>query len=114
MTKISRKRRPKNQSTSKYRNSVEEKEIDSIYFESPYYVQPDKSGTRAYALLREALKKDKQSRAGDLRYASGGSMFALFARRKDVLILNRLRFPEEIRGTGETKPAGKPKARRRR
>src|SRR6187551_2842519 len=36
---------------------VEEKEIDSIYFESPYYVQPDKSGTRAYALLKEALKK---------------------------------------------------------
>ena len=36
---------------------VEEQEIDSIYYETPYYLQPDKSGVKAYALLREALKK---------------------------------------------------------
>src|SRR5450432_490408 len=39
---------------------VEEKEIDSIYFETPYYVQPEKSGTRAYALLKEALIKSSK------------------------------------------------------
>src|SRR6202021_744189 len=36
---------------------VDEKQIDSIYFEMPYYLTPDKSGERAYSLLREALKK---------------------------------------------------------
>src|SRR6185295_14070078 len=33
---------------------VKEEEISSIYYETPYYIEPDKSGTRAYALLLEA------------------------------------------------------------
>jgi len=32
-------------------------EIDPIYFESSYYVAPDRAGEKAYALLFEALKK---------------------------------------------------------
>jgi len=32
-------------------------EIDPIYYESPYYLAPDKNGERAYALFREALLK---------------------------------------------------------
>ena len=39
---------------------VNEDEIDSVYFETPYYLEPDKSGERAYGLLREALKKTKK------------------------------------------------------
>ena len=39
---------------------VKEEEIDSVYFETPYYLEPDKSGTRAYALLRAALLKTKK------------------------------------------------------
>src|SRR5215467_3929053 len=36
---------------------VSQSEIDSIYFETPYYLEPEKPGVRAYALLREALAK---------------------------------------------------------
>src|SRR5580700_6087701 len=36
---------------------VNEKEIDSIFFETPYFLEPQKSGERAYVLLRDALKK---------------------------------------------------------
>jgi DNA end-binding protein Ku len=32
-----------------------EDEIDSLYYEQPYYLVPDKSGEKAYALLRDAL-----------------------------------------------------------
>src|ERR1700761_7495473 len=39
---------------------VDEKEIDSVYYEMPYYLEPDKSGERAYALLREALSKTQK------------------------------------------------------
>src|SRR6201999_517583 len=39
---------------------VEETKIDSIYYETPYYLEPDKSGAKAYALLREALHKTKK------------------------------------------------------
>src|SRR6516164_4988016 len=36
---------------------VHEEEIDSMYFETPYYVVPDDLGSKAYGLLREALGK---------------------------------------------------------
>ena len=36
---------------------VHESEIPSLYFEKPYYLEPDKGAGKAYALLREALAK---------------------------------------------------------
>ena len=39
---------------------VKEEEISSLYYETPYYLEPDKSGTRAYELLRQALLKSKK------------------------------------------------------
>jgi DNA end-binding protein Ku len=35
---------------------VEQEEIDPIFFYKPYYLEPQKGGDKAYALLREALK----------------------------------------------------------
>src|SRR5262245_61364313 len=35
---------------------VDPKEIDELYFETPYYLQPGKGADRAYALLREAVR----------------------------------------------------------
>ena len=41
---------------------IDEKEVNSIYYEMPYYAEPEKNGNEAYALLRDALKKS--GRAG--------------------------------------------------
>ena len=30
---------------------VDENEIDTIYYDTPYYLEPEKSGTKAYALV---------------------------------------------------------------
>jgi DNA end-binding protein Ku len=46
---------------------VNEKEIDSIYFEKPYYLVPDKGAAKAYALLLKALEKAKQGCYRNLR-----------------------------------------------
>src|SRR5881392_40163 len=35
-------------------------EIDPIFFDRPYYLEPDKKGAKAYALLRESLKKNNK------------------------------------------------------
>ena len=84
---------------------VEQKEIDSIYFETAYYVQPDKSGSRAYALLNEGLKKS--GRVGLGSFVMREREHICIIRAKDnLLILNRLRFPEEIRGTDELDLSG--------
>lgn len=79
---------------------IDEKEIDSIYFEMPYYLEPEKSGVKAYGLLREALKKTGKAGLGTFVLRTRESI-GLIKVRDDVLVLNRLRFQEEIRDRGE-------------
>jgi DNA end-binding protein Ku len=75
---------------------VKEEEIDSVYFETPYYLEPDKSGVRAYALLRAALQKTKK--IGIATYVMRNKEALAILRPKDqVIVLNRIRFAEEIR-----------------
>lgn len=75
---------------------ISEKEIDAVYYEKPYYLEPDKIGAKAYALLREALKKEGKAGLGLLVYHNKEWLCLLKAQRK-VLILHRLRFSDEIR-----------------
>ncbi|MHB8131843.1 MAG: non-homologous end joining protein Ku [Mobilitalea sp.] len=37
-------------------NSINEQEIDNLYYEHPYYLEPEKPAMKAYALLRDALE----------------------------------------------------------
>lgn len=81
---------------------VKEEEIDSIYFEMPYYLEPDKSGTRAYALLREALAKT--GKVGIATFVMRNKeALAILRVKDDVIVLNRIRFEEEIRDPSELK-----------
>ncbi|MGV3636462.1 MAG: Ku protein [Flavobacteriales bacterium] len=90
------------------RDFVDETEVDGKYYEKPYYLEPDKGGARAYTLLREALAK-----SGKVGVAS----FVMRTREHPavlqpdgpVLILNQLRFAEELRGVDDLKL---PKAQR--
>lgn len=79
---------------------VKEDEIDSIYFENPYYLQPDKSGARAYALLREALKESEKIGVSSFVMRNKEAL-AIIKPMDDVLVLNKIRFQEEIRSTKE-------------
>jgi DNA end-binding protein Ku len=79
---------------------VSEKEIDAVYFEKPYYLEPDKGGAKAYALLRDALKKQNKAALGPLVYHSR-EWICLLKPMHDVLVMHRLRFPEEIRSSQE-------------
>jgi len=36
---------------------VNQDEIDTVYYETPYYLEPEKTGAKAYVLLRDALEK---------------------------------------------------------
>ncbi len=84
---------------------VKQEEIDSVYYETPYYLAPEKSGVRPYALLREALIKTK--RAGVASFVMRNKEhLAILRVSGDAIILNRIRFHEEIRPTTElTLPA---------
>ncbi|HMJ46024.1 MAG TPA: Ku protein [Ferruginibacter sp.] len=75
-------------------------EVDSVYYETPYYLVPDKSGIRAYALLREALKKT--GKAGIASFVMRNKeALAILRTSGEMIILNKIRFQEEIRDTKE-------------
>src|ERR1051325_4702969 len=67
---------------------VNEKEIDAVYFEKPYYLEPDKVGAKAYALLREALKKEGKAALGPLVYHNK-EWICLIKPLRNVLVLHR-------------------------
>jgi len=81
---------------------VKEEEIDSIYFEKPYYIEPDKTGTRPYALLREALKKAGMAGVGSFVLRNKEHL-AVIKVYENVLVLNMIRYQQEIRDYKELK-----------
>lgn len=79
---------------------VEQQEINSLYYETPYYLEPEKSGARPYALLREALKKTGKVGLGTFVLRNKEHLVLIKA-ESDLLILNRIRFSDEIRDPDE-------------
>src|SRR5258706_1320228 len=75
---------------------VKEDEVSSIYYETPYYLEPDKSGTRAYELLRQALQKTGKVGVASFVMRTKENL-AILRSTKDLIILNKIRFEEEIR-----------------
>lgn len=74
--------------------------IDIVYYETPYYLSPAKNGEQAYALLREALLKTNKVGIA-LFVMRTKETLAILKADKDVIVLNRLRFHEEIRSRKE-------------
>jgi DNA end-binding protein Ku len=81
---------------------VDEKEIDTRYFEKPYYLEPDKTGPKAYALLREALKRSGKVGIASYVLRNRGSL-GVVKPLDDLLVLNEIRFKDEIRNPEELK-----------
>jgi DNA end-binding protein Ku len=79
---------------------VKADQIDSMFYETPYYVVPEKSGMRAYALLRAALLKTNKAAVATFVMRNKETL-AVLRPTEDVIILNRIRFAQEIRDTDE-------------
>lgn len=82
---------------------VEETEIDSMLFEMPYYLGPQKAGEKAYSLLRAALEKSGKVGIATFVLRNKEHLCALRA-TSEVILLVRLRFAEEIRSTEDVSP----------
>ena len=75
---------------------VDAADISPIYFDKPYYLVPLKNGQRAYALLREVLKRTGKVGIARVVIRTRQHLAALLA-DGPVLILNLLRFSHELR-----------------
>jgi DNA end-binding protein Ku len=79
---------------------VNEAEISSLYFEKPYYLEPDKGAGKAFVLLREALAQTGKVGIAQFVLRNRDSLCMLKPLGQG-LVLNALRFPAEIRGMEE-------------
>lgn len=69
--------------------------IAPYYFDTPYFLVPDKGGERVYALLREALEQSQKLAVATFVLRSRQHVAALMPVDK-VIVLNTLRYEEEI------------------
>jgi DNA end-binding protein Ku len=81
---------------------ADQKEIDPIYYEQPYYLEPDKGAAKAYELLRDALQKSKKVAVTTFVLRSKEGL-AILKPYKEVIVLNRIRWEQEIRPTTSLK-----------
>jgi DNA end-binding protein Ku len=90
---------------------VPTEQIDPMLFEKSYYLEPEKSGAKPYALLREALVEADRMALVTVSLRNRMSL-AVLRVRDDVIVLQTMMWPDEVRtpdfntvDAGEAKPA---------
>jgi DNA end-binding protein Ku len=71
-------------------------EISEVFFQRPYYVKPKKTGLKAYEVLRAALARTGRAGIATVVLHTRQHLAALIA-EADVLVLELLRFADEVR-----------------
>jgi DNA end-binding protein Ku len=90
---------------------VPSEQIDPMLFEKSYYLEPEKTGAKPYALLRQALEEADRMALVTVSLRNRMSL-AVLRVRDDVIVLQTMMWPDEIRkadfaavDTSEAKPA---------
>jgi len=71
-------------------------EVDSRYFETPYYIAPGKRGQKVYALLRETMLATNRIAVAQVVIRTTQHLAAIVVSGK-ALMLNTLRYQDELR-----------------
>ena len=89
------------------RNFVKGEEIDDRFFETSYYLTPQKGGERSYALLREAIRQTELVGIATIVLREAQHLAALEV-KGDAMVLTMMRYAEELVEIGEYSfpPAG--------
>jgi DNA end-binding protein Ku len=74
---------------------VKSEEIDDRYFETPYYLTPDKGGQHAYALLREALRDSGRTGIAKIIIREAQHLAAVEV-IENAIVLTLLRYADEL------------------
>jgi DNA end-binding protein Ku len=76
---------------------VPKADIDELYLNNPYYIVPDgEVGQQAFAVIREAIRKEGMVALGKVVFTSREHIIALEARGKGLMGVT-LRYPYEVR-----------------
>ena len=74
---------------------VDRDDIDPMYFEKPYYLVPNKKSEKGYVLLRESLRRTGKVAIARVVIRTRQYLAMMFP-GESALVLNLLRFPQEI------------------
>jgi DNA end-binding protein Ku len=107
-----RKAAPEHTETVEMQAFVERSDIDPRYFEKPYYLVPAKKAEKGYVLLRELM--EKTGKVGIARVVIRTREYlAAMLPLDDALVLNLMRFPQELVQADEfSLPSGQAKSYR--
>ena len=76
---------------------VPKDQIDELYTNNPYYIVPDgEVGQQAFAVIREAIRKEEVVALGKVVFTSREHIIAIGARGKGMMGIT-LRYPYEVR-----------------
>jgi DNA end-binding protein Ku len=75
---------------------VELEEIDPMLYKKSYYLVPEETGAKAYALLREAMSRDNKVGVAKVSFRDKEHLAALRF-RDDAFVLETMYWPDEIR-----------------
>jgi DNA end-binding protein Ku len=79
---------------------VDQEEIDPMFFYKPYYLEPQKGGDKAYALLRDALKDS--NKVGIAKVVIKTRQYLAGVKPEDgALVLELMHFADELADTGK-------------
>jgi DNA end-binding protein Ku len=82
---------------------VEMSEVDAIYYEKPYFLQPSEGGERTYALLHRAMTDSGKVGIGKVALREREHM-ALIRPLGHGLVMEILAFPDEVRKIEDAVP----------
>ncbi|HYR46257.1 MAG TPA: Ku protein, partial [Thermoanaerobaculia bacterium] len=75
-------------------------QVDPVYYDRPYYLGPDKGGSKAYWLLAEALRTT--GRVALAKYAARGKQYLVMLRPVEGgLVMQQLLYADEVRPISE-------------
>jgi DNA end-binding protein Ku len=81
---------------------VDAKDIPPYFFESPYYLAPGKHGEKGYALLREVLDRTGKVAVANVVIRTRQHLAVIYP-RDNLLVLNTLRYRNELRDADDIK-----------
>lgn len=81
---------------------VDAGDVPLIYYDQPYYLAPGKGGAKVYALLRETLREAGKIGIAHVVIRVKQHLAALIC-VGDTIVLNTLRYPDEMRDADELK-----------
>jgi DNA end-binding protein Ku len=75
---------------------IDAEEVDPVYFDRTYYLQPQEHAAKPYALLLQAMKETGKTAVGKLVLSSKEHL-ALLRPSGDALVIELLFYPEDVR-----------------